>query len=847
MASQNEKATPTGDVPEMSRTGSKGSWDEKAESVLVTAEMENDLQMLDSDYDEEVAAVASQMTEEELQSMIEMIVEEHGQDPNFPAAVIEKATRYLRDSTLKADPTEYAKVHEELRLQAALMYTNSAYPEVRAVVDNHDDPSMPVATFRAWFIGMIFVAIEAFINQFFYLRQPGIQITYNVVQVLAFPAGKLLEAILPTWKFNTFGYTWTLNPGHFNLKEHMLITIMANVGYSTPYTNDIVIVQHIDRFFNQAWASNFGYQFLVGISTNLIGYGLAGLTRRFLVYPSYAIWPQNLATIALSKAFHAGKNETANGWRISRMRYFLICFCGMFVYFWFPNYIFQALSYFNWITWIAPDNITLAAVTGSVTGLGLNPLPTFDWNQVVVVADPLINPFFTMANIFLGAVVTLPIILGLWFGNVWYTAYLPINSNGVFDNTGARYNVSLAVNSEALFDEASYEAYSPAYLATGNLLLYGAFFALYTASLSHAFLYHRREISMGFRKLIKGTSHVSATDRDVHTRLMSVYKEVPEWWYFSVLCVAIGLGAAGLGAYPTSTTPAVVLYGVFLALIFCVPFGIIMSITNVQLTLNVLAEFLGGLWFSGNATAVNYFKGYGYVTTAHTLSFAQDLKLAHYVHIAPRVTFMAQLFATVVSTLVCVGILNFQMTQIPEVCSPTQPDHFTCPGTNTFFTAAVLWGTLGPRRMFGAGAIYNGLLWCFLIGAVLPFPFYFLGKKYKTFERFHVPVFLYGALLWAPYSLANIWSAMPIAYFFNVFVKKRYLAWWSKYNYLTTTSFTSAIALSAIVMFFALQWPGVVISWSGNDRPFAGCDGNACPLLPIPEQGYFGPGPGQFH
>lgn len=57
------------------------------------------------------------------------------------------------------------------------------------------------------------------------------------------------------------------------------------------------------------------------------------------------------------------------------------------------------------------------------------------------------------------------------------------------------------------------------------------------------------------------------------------------------------------------------------------------------------------------------------------------------------------------------------MTGIPNVCDPQQKDKFTCPGINTFFTASVLWGTLGPKKMFGAGAIYNGLLYCFLIGA----------------------------------------------------------------------------------------------------------------------------------
>jgi len=106
-----------------------------------------------------------------------------------------------------------------------------------------------------------------------------------------------------------------------------------------------------------------------------------------------------------------------------------------------------------------------------------------------------------------------------------------------------------------------------------------------------------------------------------------------------------------------------------------VPIGIIYATTNVQVTLNVLAEFIGGSWFEGNALAMNFFKSYGYVTTAHTLSFAQDLKLAHYTHIPPRVTFMCQIVATLVSTFVATGVMNFQFT-LPNVCDPDNKDHF---------------------------------------------------------------------------------------------------------------------------------------------------------------------------
>jgi hypothetical protein len=239
----------------------------------------------------------------------------------------------------------------------------------------------------------------------------------------------------------------------------------------------------------------------------------------------------------------------------------MYCFGAMFVYFWFPGYIVQAMSYFNWITWIAPDNINLAAVTGSIGGLGLNPFSTWDWNQLTATADPLVNPFYSVINLFLGTLVTAPVVLAIWYTNTWNTAYIAINDNHVWDNTGSRYEVLRVVdNGTTLFNEAGYKAYSPAYLSAGMALFYGAFFALYTATITHAILYHRREIVAGLQNLIS-RKPAFANSKDVHTRLMRSYREVPEYVYFGVLVASIALGAAGVGAFPTHTSPAVVLYG----------------------------------------------------------------------------------------------------------------------------------------------------------------------------------------------------------------------------------------------------------------------------------------------
>lgn len=236
-----------------------------------------------------------------------------------------------------------------MKVEAALITNNSPYAEVRAVVDNKDDPTMLVSTIRSWFIGILFSCIVAFINGFFEPRYPAIFVTGNVPQLLAYPVGTFMAKVLPDVGITLFSTRHSLNPGPFNKKEHMLITIMCAAYNSTPYTGWIVWIQYLPQYFNQSWALSFGYQITIALSTGFIGYGFAGMTRRFIVYPTHCVWPASLVTIALNTAFHSPGNPEVDGpfnriWKISRIRFFLFAFTAMFVYYFIPNYLFGALS-----------------------------------------------------------------------------------------------------------------------------------------------------------------------------------------------------------------------------------------------------------------------------------------------------------------------------------------------------------------------------------------------------------------------------------------------------------------------------------------------------------------------
>ncbi|KAB5527929.1 OPT oligopeptide transporter protein-domain-containing protein [Coniochaeta sp. 2T2.1] len=808
----------------------------------------------------EARALAGQMSTEEVRILMTNVLEIHHNDPNFPHVTLEKIKEFLGNAAVFENPEKHEELIYQMKLEAALITNNSPYAEVRAVVDNHDDPSVPCSTIRSWVIGLAFSALLGFINQLFSIRQPTITILSNVAQMLAYPLGKGAERFLPDWGFNLFGVRHSLNPGPFSKKEHMLITIMANVAYQIPYTNYVIWTQYLPAYFNQSYAGTFSYQILISLGTNFIGYGMAGLTRRFLVYPASCVWPASLVTIALNQAFHTEANVPVEGpfkkvYRASRYKFFLIAFGAMFVYFWFPNWIFTALSAFSWLTWIAPDNMNLATICGFNNGLGVNPWPTFDWNILLFdQLDPLMVPFFSTFNRFLGMFASLFVVAAMWYSNAYNTGYLPINSNRVYDNTGKLYNVSRAINEHGLFDKAKYEAYSPPFLAAGNLTIYIFFFAIYPATLMYIYLYHKAEVIMGFKNLVNSFRKNKNTEigqyRDVHNKLMTAYPEVPEWWFLIVLAVAIAFAVAGIANWETYTTPGVVFYGLALCIIFVIPVGMVKSMTGIEVTLNVLAEFIGGAWAEGNALAMNFFKSFGYVTCAHAVWFSNDLKLAHYVHIPPRHTFFAQMIATLVSTFVCIGVLNFQMNQIDGVCTPDQPQHYTCPGVNTFFTAAVLWGTVGPKKVFGKGGFYTAMLVGWPLGIIIPLVPWLLQKRWpksRWMRQIHPVALCYGAIYWAPYNISYVWPAVPIAWLSWMYVKPRYLAFWSKYNFVLSASLSSGIAIAAIIMFFALQWNNKSLEWWGNDVTGKGCEGSACKLHKLTPGETFGPPKGSWH
>ncbi|KAJ4146818.1 hypothetical protein LMH87_001377 [Akanthomyces muscarius] len=58
-----------------------------------------------------------------------------------------------------------------------------------------------------------------------------------------------------------------------------------------------------------------------------------------------------------------------------------------------------------------------------------------------------------------------------------------------------------------------------------------------------------------------------------------------------------------------------------------------------------------------------------------------------------------------------------------------------------------------------------------------------------------------------------MWAAAPPAALSWIYMRKRFLGWWFKYNLILSAAFSCSIAISGIVQFFAVAYHSQVVSW----------------------------------
>uniref|UniRef100_A0A5B7BKK2 Putative oligopeptide transporter 7-like n=1 Tax=Davidia involucrata TaxID=16924 RepID=A0A5B7BKK2_DAVIN len=702
---------------------------------------------------------------------------------------------------------------------------NSPIEQVALTVGVTDDPTLPVVTFRMWTLGTLACVLLSFLNQFFWYRREPLSITSISAQIAVVPLGHLMASTITNRVFFK-GQKWefTLNPGPFNVKEHVLITIFANSGAGNVYA--IHIVSAVKIFYRRK--VTFLVSLIVAITTQVLGFGWAGIFRRYLVEPAAMWWPQNLVQVSLFRALHEREKRLKGG--LTRNQFFLIAFICSFAYYVFPGYLFPLLTSLSWLCWIFPTSVLAQQLGSGLHGLGIGAIG-LDWSSISsYLGSPLASPWFATANIALGFIIMMYVITPITYWlNIYKARTFPIFSDGLFTSSGQKYNISAIVDQNFHIDSEAYEREGRLYLSTFFAMYYAVSFACLTATIVHVSLFHGRELW----QLSK--SAFQEKNMDVHTKLMRKYKQVPEWWFTSILLVNIA--AILFASMYYNDQLQLPWWGVLLAcglaFFFTLPIGVITATTNQMPTLNVITEYIIGYIYPGYPVANMCFKVYGYISMKQGITFLQDFKLGHYMKIPPRAMFMAQMVGTLVSALVHLGTAWWLMDTIPDICDRAllpAGSPWTCPGDHVFYDASVIWGLIGPRRIFGDLGYYSSINWFFLAGAIAPL---LVWLAHKAFPNQHwirlitMPVLLGSTINMPPATAVNYTSWIIIGFLSGFIAYRYYRNWWSRHNYVLSGALDAGLAFMGVLLYLCLGMEHVDLNWRGSHTD--GCPLASCP------------------
>ncbi|KAH0163161.1 OPT superfamily oligopeptide transporter, partial [Aureobasidium melanogenum] len=665
---------------------------------------------------------------------------------------------------------------------------------VDQILDTEDDPSEKALTFRTWFLGIGLSIFASVLQEIFYFKPQTIFVSLVFLTVVAYVLGDAMAYAIPRK-----GWLRYLNPHEFNRKEHAAITIMASAAAVSALATEALAAQAL---FYGGYPSKAAGIFIV-LSSQLLGFGVAGMLRDILVYPSKMLWPMTLPVTTLLQTIHKDKAETKH-----RMRIWYIVFFAIFFWEILPEYMFTVL-----------------------TGV-----------SIFCLADQH-NLIFT--NLFGGA-------SGIYYGNVWESQNFPFLSQALYNSTSTAsnytiYNQSLILNDQFEIDFNKLAQEGVPYL-TGS---YIAYLITSNAGLTATFVYmllwnwndlkaawtwaHPRNLS----KLLDPKTYMfwrneeSPEERmkrkiddptlDAHYKVMLLnrYREVPMWWWAAVMVISWVVGIICLYSIKSTLPGWGYLLALILTFVFTLFFGAQSGITGFGFNIQPICQMLAGYLFPGRPLANFYFTCFTYNTSSQATLLGKDLRLAQQNHISPRITFVLQITGCLVG-----GISNWVMmdsivkNQAPILQSIQGTNIWSGQNVQQFNTLAIAWSI--ASKMFSVGSRYEWVTLSYLIGFLVPIPTYIAYRYTKN------PAWGYlnpSIILWYMGNLfvginSSLTMFFVLAFISQFWIRKYHPQLFVKYNYLVSAAMDGGTQVMVFILTFA------VAGGSGKAHPFPTWAGN---------------------
>ncbi|KAJ7484920.1 peptide transporter MTD1 [Mycena galericulata] len=720
---------------------------------------------------------------------------------------------------------KYDEKNEKSSIQIAEPVTGEVYDDLREIdldengkerpivtdvdvatrlISLEDDPTLPAFTFRMWFLGLGLSCFGAVLGQIFYFRPQTISVSQLFLQILAYILGVLMQEIIPGPYNDRYGYKtpnnafWRfMNPGPFNMKEHVAITIFASTAAGSALAISIFAADEL--YYNIQPNAGVGIFTLIG--SQLLGYGLGGIMRSFLVYPTYMVFPSLLPTVQLFDALHRGKKIFLQK---KRVRFFWSCFIAIFIWEWFPEFspverrTLTGISIFCLAKRDSPWFTRIFGGAAGNEGLGVFAF-CFDWNYVGGSLGALFTPLSTQLSLYFGTLICIIAFCALYANNVWNGQNFPWLSQELFYENGTQYDQLAILDENFRLDKAALDVQGLPWFASSQVLTKIGTNLSIGATITHVILWYGKDILEVIRRYRAGDAY------DPHLAKMKVYPEVPMWWYILVFIGSFAMAMATVYTGGSGMPGWGLVVGIIISAVFLPFVTTVYAITGFTTSMQNLVQIIGASIMPGSPQTNMYFTLYGFNTLQQALALVQDLKM-QYTKLPPRVTFTVQSVGTVVGGLLNYVIMKVIISTHREILLDVQGSNiWSGQQVQSFNADAVSWGALG-NILYAPSGRYGIVPFSILIGLIVPVPFWILHRYFPKLGAKHV---MTPILCWTLGYLSvgintSVFTTFLLAVFSQYYLRRYRPRWFRKYNFLLSAALDGGTQVMVFVFTFAV-------------------------------------------
>ncbi|WAQ90992.1 hypothetical protein PtA15_13A392 [Puccinia triticina] len=635
------------------------------------------------------------------------------------------------------------------------------------------EDSLPIITFRSVLVGIIVSAFGATCAQIFIFKPIVLHVHSLFIQVrryysyvplyLEFKQGSLMN-------FKTY-YDQSQ-------KETTFSSIMACSASAGAITS-VEMIGARSLLFNQN--PEFFVSLLVMLSSQLIGYGISGLLRPILVYPSKMVFPSVLPSVVLFKSMYSRSPESRD-----QISFFKKALLGIGLYEFFPIYMAPALQA------VSPWCLTLpkkAEITqlfgGSMVGEGLGFLSlSLDWT-IIGAHGPLYTPLDAQWNLLIAHIGAIFLFSAAYKYNWLGGGSMPFISFELLDHNGNSYNTAAIINIDGTENAEAVEKLGLPFFSSAYIIGKACMCLATAAAFTAAILQNWRTIKdLITRKQI---------ETDPHRLTCKKFKDFPMWAFVVLLVFSIALAfiasylnKSGLSAW--GLTSAIVISALLSG--SDARIWILNSVTihiDAKRAQTWSSELLHYQILSTSSLNIPKLK---YLLCGYTFDQMEKSTCT-----SPR--WPAHWNGNWSPYKLCCIFKYFEREALlkPEGNSAFSGMHLT-----SFEAQSVTWGIFG-KRLYGAGKRYSFVPWSLVAGFLLPIPFHFL-QKYAFKYVFQYPI---QADSIHPGLTSGATMKLIIGFMSQFYMKKYHKSWYDKYNYILSAALDGGTQMAILICTFLFQ------------------------------------------